>query len=107
LVLNINQNNADDYELWECKKADTVISYFLNKNPDTVDDEGTKRQRKRICELFRIKTINNEEANIKLIQWAHYEKDWCEKKLNENLTLNDATDFNCSKFEDLSFLFNN
>ena len=110
LILNIDKNNLklniDDYELWECKKTDVVVSYFLNKNPDTIDDEGTSKQRKRICELFRIKTVKNNDPDIKILYLAHNQKDWCEKKLNETLILNESGGgFNCKKIEDISFLF--
>ena len=112
LILNIDKNNpnTDDYELWECKKTDVVVSYFLNKNPDTIDDEGTSKQRKRVCELFRIKTVKNNDPDVKIIYWAHNQKDWCEKKLNETLIVSESGDetregFNCKKFEDISFLF--
>ena len=108
LILNIDKDNPDidDYELWECQKTDSVFSYFLNKNPDAIDDEGTSTERKRVCELFKINTVKNDDSDINLIHWAHYQKDFCEKKLTEYLTLKEEGGFNCKKIEDISFLFN-
>ena len=108
LILTIDKDNPDldDYGLWECQKTDLVVSYFLNKNPNTIDDEGTSEERKRLCELFKINTVKNNDPDIKLINWAHYEKDFCEKKLTESLTAREEEGFNCKKIEDISFLFN-
>ena len=110
IILNMDESNVDNYELWECKKEGIIISYFLNKNPDTIDDEGTDRQRKRVCELFSIKSVQDNEPEVRLLYWAHHQKDWCEKNLNETLALHESEDerggeFRCSQFEDLSFLF--
>lgn len=111
-ALNRDQSRSDNYELWECKKDGLTLSYLLDKNPDTIDDEGTPQQRERVCELFRIKTFPSgwvEEAQ--LIALAHYQNDWCVIKLNEALSLHKSGDeedggFQCNKFEDLSFIFN-
>jgi len=109
-ALNIDPNRFDNYELWECKKDGLTLSYLLDKNPDTIDGEGTPQQRERVCELFRIKTFSSGATETSIIYWAHYQKDWCGIKLNETLSLNESGDeedggFQCNKFENFSSIF--
>ena len=110
LVLNIDKDYQKYYDLWECRKGDVINSYFLNKAPRTIDDKGTTTERKRMCELFNIRSIKDEKPKVTLYFYAHFEKDFCEKQLNsilEDVQSADGKDegFECKNFEDLSFLF--
>ena len=110
LALNIDENYQKYYKLWECRKANIIKSYFLNKSPQRIDDEGTKTERKRVCELFSIRSIKDEKAKVSELFYAHYEEDFCEKKLTSLLETTTSEEekaggFECEHFEDLSFLF--
>ena len=107
LGLNTNVNNVTGYELWQCKKEEELISYFLNNAPNTIDDKGTSNARKRLCELFTIEKNKNDgefEATTPRF-WAHQTKNFCEQKLLDLIMRKSNNGFQCDKAEDISFIF--
>ena len=91
--IQFNAEEKKDYIFWECSKGDQVIGYLLNKNPSIVDEPGTDRARQRICELYQV--VNSRTI---LLSYAHFEKDFCSKKLDEHLTLKQSDDKNKGGF---------
>ena len=81
---------------WRCTAGTDTVEYFVNQRPTTVDDEGTEKERVRICELSR--TFKEE---TKILNYAHNEKDWCVNKLNTELTAKKNSNFSCEKTEEL------
>ena len=77
---------------WRCVAGTATVEYFVDHRPVAIDDEGTDKERRRVCELSQ-----TFEGTTKVINYAHNEKDWCVKKLNEELTAKRNSNFKCEK----------
>ena len=74
-----------------CLNGSDKIKYFINTNPSTIDDEGTERERERICEL------SSESKGVsQVLKYAHWERDFCEKELVKIVNKHIAEGWDCS-----------
>ena len=77
-------------ESWVCVLGRTEVKYFLNHSPTATDAvEGKEGPQKRICELSE-----TFQGNTKVLFYAHIEKDFCSKKLKEEMDKKKAEDEN-------------
>ena len=86
------QESLSGDEIWLCKSGSEEVSYALNKDPTTIDDEGTPNARRRVCELFR-----SYKGNIELLKYAHWNGSHCETVLKEAIDSKGSEGWECSK----------
>ena len=85
--------------LWRCTKGEEVIKYLLNQQPTHIDDEGTDRERIRICELHAVTGDREPSSEGDLIAHAHWQKDHCTNRLNEETGKIQEEGFVCESTE--------
>ena len=85
--------------LWRCTKGEEVIKYLLNQQPTHIDDEGTDRERIRICELHAVTGDRELSSEGDLIAHAHWQKDHCTNRLNEETGKIQEEGFVCESTE--------
>ncbi|MCY4321408.1 MAG: hypothetical protein OXC37_03255, partial [Bdellovibrionaceae bacterium] len=65
-------------------------SYSINNNPTTIDDEGSDKERERVCEL------SSESKGVsQVLHYAHWENDFCEKELIKIIEDQKAKGWSC------------
>lgn len=85
--------------LWRCTKGEDVVEYFLNQRPSHVDEEGTDRERIRICELHAVAGDREPSSEGEIVTYAHWEKDHCTNRLNEEVSTIQEEGFVCESTE--------
>lgn len=76
-------------QIWQCQKGSEVMKYIVNSKPVSFDGEGAE-VRQRVCELFR-----EHKKDIKLLNYAHWERDFCAKKLTKLIGDHTAEGWHC------------